>query len=95
MITDTKNKYYTDLGKRLCDPRVRIRTYCRTLHKIINKKQAMNMPPTLLDDVFITNFQNKANLFNDFFVQKCSVLRMTVLCPIWNIRLLLGSRMYQ
>ena len=95
MITDAKNKYYTDLGKRLCDPRVRIKTYWRTLHKIINKKQAMNIPPTLLDGVFITNFQNKANLFNNIFVQKCSVLQMIVLCTIRNIRLLLGSRMYQ
>ena len=25
--------------------------------------------------MFITNFQNNANLFNDFFVQQCSVLR--------------------
>ena len=25
--------------------------------------------------MFITNFENKANLFNDFFVQQCSVLR--------------------
>ena len=69
MITDAKNKYYTDLGKRLCDPSVGIKTYWRTLRKIINKEQAMNIPPILL------NFQNKANLFNDFFVQQCSVLR--------------------
>ena len=81
MITDAKNKNYTDLGKRLCDPSVGIKTYWRTLHKIINKKQAMNIPPILLNGVFITNFQNKANLFNDFFVQQCSVLRNNSALP--------------
>ena len=68
MITDAKNKYYTDLGERLCDPSVGIKTHWKTLRKIINKKQVMNIPPILLDGVFITNFQNKADLFNDFFV---------------------------
>ena len=28
----------------------------------------MNIPPILLNDVFITNFQNKANLFDEFFL---------------------------
>ena len=41
MITDAKNNYYIDLGKRLSE----IKTYWRTLHKIINKKQVMNIPP--------------------------------------------------
>ena len=40
-----------------------------------NKKQVMNIPPIVLDGVFIKNFQNKANPFNDFFVPQCSVLR--------------------
>ena len=75
------NKYYTHLGKRLCELSVGIKTYWRTLHKIINKKQAMNIPPILLDGVFIKNFQNKANLFNDFFVQQCSVLRKDSALP--------------
>ena len=69
MVTDPKNKYYTDLGKGPVTP-VWEKTYWRTLHKIINKKQAMNIPHILLDRVFITNFQNKANLFNEFFVQQ-------------------------
>ena len=86
MITDAKNKYYTDLGKRLCDPSVGIKTYWRTLHKIINKKQVMSIPPILLNGVFITNFQNKANLFNDFFVQQCSVLRNDSALPNMEYR---------
>ena len=68
MITDAqKNKYYSRLGKKLCDPNVGIKTNWKTLHKIINKKQVMNIPPILLNGVFITNFQNKAYLFNEFF----------------------------
>ena len=75
MITDAKNKYYSWVGEKFCDPNVGIKTYWKTLHKIINKKQDMNIPPILLNGVFITNFQSKANLFNEFFVQQCSILQ--------------------
>ena len=81
MITDAKTKYYSRLGKKLCDPSVGIKTYWKTLHKIINKKQVMNIPPILLNGVFITNVQNKANLFNEFFVQQCSILQNGSMLP--------------
>ena len=43
MITDAKkNKYYSRLCEKLRDPNVGIKTYWKTLHKIINKKQVMN-----------------------------------------------------
>ena len=81
MITDAKNKYYSRLDEKLCDPNVGIKTYWKALHKIINKNQVMNIPPILLNGVFITNFQNKANLFNEFFVQQCSILQNGSVLP--------------
>ena len=41
----------------------------------------MNILPILLSGVFITNFQNKANLFNEFFVQQCSILQNGSVLP--------------
>ena len=41
----------------------------------------MTIPPILLNGVFITNFQNKANLFNEFFVQQCSILQNGSVLP--------------
>ena len=41
----------------------------------------MNIPPILLNGVFITNFQNKADLFNEFFVQQCSILQNGSVLP--------------
>ena len=58
-----------------------IETYWKTLHKIVNKKQVMNIPPILLNGVFITNFQNKANLFNEFFLQQYSILQNGSVLP--------------
>ena len=41
----------------------------------------MNISPILLNGVFITNFKNKANLFNEFFVQQCSILQNGSVLP--------------
>ena len=31
------------------------------------------MPPLLENGIFVTNFQKKADIFNDFLVQQCSL----------------------
>ena len=80
MITEAKDKYYSRLGEKLCDPNMGIKTYWKTLHMIINNKQVLNIPPILLNGVFISN-QNKANLFNEFFVQQCSILQNGSVLP--------------
>ena len=41
----------------------------------------MNILPILLNGVFITNFQSKAYLFNEFFVQRCSILQNGSVLP--------------
>ena len=32
-----------------------------------------NIPPLMENDIFLTNFQTKADIFNDLFVQQCSI----------------------
>ena len=50
-----------------------LKTYWRTLNRIINKKETTNIPPLLENGIFVTNFQKKADIFNEFFVQQCSL----------------------
>ena len=73
MITTIKDKYFACLGRKLSNPAIGIKTYWSTLNKIVNKKMATNIPPLLENGLFVTNFQNKAEIFNDYFVQQCSL----------------------
>ena len=50
-----------------------IKTYWSTLNKIVNKKKTTNIDPILEKGLFVTNFQTKADMFNEFFVQQCSL----------------------
>ena len=73
MITDAKETYFASLGRKLSNPTIGLEVYWSTLNKIINNKKMTNIPPLLENGIFVTNFQTKADIFNDLFVQQCSV----------------------
>lgn len=39
--------------------------------RITNKKKLTNIPPIFDNDTYITNFQQKAKIFNDYFADQC------------------------
>ena len=73
IITGAKETYFASLGRKLSNPKIGLKVYWSTLNKIINKKKMTNIPPLLENGIFVTNFQTKADIFNDLFVQQCSV----------------------
>ena len=73
-ITKAKDDYFSNLGKSLSDPTNGTKSYWTTLKTIINKKKYSNSPPLFENGVFVTNFQMKANIFSDHFVEQCSLI---------------------
>ena len=73
MITNSKDDYFAELGHKLSNPNDGPKTYWTTSNRIINKKKMMNIPPLLENGLFVTNFQTKADIFNELFVQQCSL----------------------
>ena len=67
-ITKAKDDYFSNLGKSLSDPTNGTNSYWTTLKTIISKKKFSNIPQLLENGVFVTNFQLKADIFNDHFV---------------------------
>ena len=49
--------------------------------KIINKKKFSKIPPLLENGVSVANFQMKANIFNDHFVEQCSLINNDCALP--------------
>ena len=80
-ITRAKDEYFSNVGKKLSDPTNGIKSYWATLNKIINNKKFSNIPPLLENGVFVTNFQTKANIFNDHFVDQCSLINNNSVLP--------------
>ena len=72
MDTNSKDDYFAALCRKISYPTNGPKTYWTTLNKIINMKKMTNISPLLKNGMFITNFQAKADIFSELFVQQCS-----------------------
>ena len=73
-ITNSKLAYYRRIASKLNDANSAPKTYWSILKSFVNGKKIPLIPPILVKDQLVTNFLEKANLFNEFFIQKCSTI---------------------
>ena len=74
-------KYYTKLSGRLADPLTSPKTCWSILKTFLNNKIILYIPPLFHENKFITDFKEKAELFNHLFVNQCSLLRNNSVLP--------------
>ena len=72
-IEESKEKYYTKLSRRLADPLTSPKTCWSILKTFLNNKKIPCIPPLFHENKFITDFKEKTELFNHFFVNQCSL----------------------
>ena len=80
-IEESIEKYYTKLSSRLADPLTSPKTYWSILKTFLNNKKISCIPPLFHENKFITDFKEKAELFNHFFVNQCSLLSNNSVLP--------------
>ena len=65
-IEESKEKHYTKLSSRLADPLTSPKKYWSILKTFLNNKKIPYIPPLFHENKFITDFKEKAELFNQF-----------------------------
>ena len=68
LILERKEKYFHDLSMKLNDPKTSAKTYWSILKSFYNDSKIPLIPPLLVNNKIVSDFTEKANLFNDFFV---------------------------
>ena len=71
LIASLKNKYYSKVAKRLLDPSTSPKTYWSILKTFLNNKKIPVIPPIFHDNKYITDFKQKAEIFNSHFSKQC------------------------
>ena len=80
-ISKCKNDYFIRLGKKLGDPSRSIKTYWATLRTLWNGKKVPHIPPLLVNDKLITEFEAKAIIFNKYFASQCTAINNNSVLP--------------
>ena len=66
-IEASKERYYSRSSNKLMEPSTSPKTYWSVLKSSHNNKNILCIPPVFHENRFVTNFQEKAELFNSFF----------------------------
>ena len=74
LIEESKNQYYTHLSHKLLDPKTNQKSYWSISKTFLNIKKIPCISPILHQGKFVTDFKEKANIFNNFFVSQCSIV---------------------
>ena len=72
-ITFSKAKYHERLAIKLNNPKTAPKTYWSILKTFVNGSKIPLIPPLLVNNEFVTDFLEKANLFNDLFREQCTL----------------------
>ena len=74
MIEDAKRNYLIEAGKTLANHGTSNKTYWSLINTVLNKAKIPIIPPLLENGIFVTDFTEKAQLFNDYFILQCTTI---------------------
>ena len=67
LIFKTKKEYYQDISRKLNDPLMSSKTCWSIMKTFFNGEKVPVTPPLLFNCAFVTDFQEKVNIFFFFF----------------------------
>ena len=74
LISSAKANYYIGIGEKLNNPAISSKTYWSILNRVLDKVKIPLIPPLLVNNSFITDFKEKASIFNLYFVNQCNII---------------------
>ena len=74
LIEDAKRNYFLKVGQTLANPETSSKTYWTLINTVLNKVKIPIIPPLLENGLFVTDFTEKAQLFNDYFILQCTTI---------------------
>ena len=73
-ISNSKKIYFKNLAEKLSDPKLKWKFYWGILKSFTNWEKIPIIPPLLISNQLVTNFNEKNNDFNECFSNPCSVI---------------------
>ena len=74
LITNSKLQYYNRLTSKLLDNKTPSKAYWTILKSVFSNRKIPKIPPLFVGDDVVSDFKEKATLFNSYFAKQCSIL---------------------
>ena len=86
-ILEAKNNYILKMTTKLQDPATAAKTYWVILTRLLYKKKIPVIPPLFVNGKLVSDFCEKANLFNKFFASICTPIKNSSVLPLFSYRI--------
>ena len=67
-------EYYQNINRKQNDPSTGSKTYWSIMKALFNGNKVPAIPSLLFNGAFVTDFQEKANIFNFSFAKQCTLV---------------------
>ena len=74
MIEDAQKNYLRKAGQSLANPGTSGKTYWSLINTLLNKAKIPIIPTLLENGLLVTDFTEKAQIFNDHFILQCTTI---------------------
>ena len=85
-ISAAKDKYIKQMCKKLNDPLTAPKTYWKILNRLLSNKNVPATSSLLVGGEIISNFSQKAAIFNKYFASQCTLLQNSSSLPMLRLR---------
>ena len=81
LIEANKEKYYSRISKIMMNPLTSTKTYWSILKSFLKNKKIPCIRPLFHQNRYISKYRDKAELFNNFFANQCSLIKISNVLP--------------
>ena len=86
IISAAKDEYIIQMCEKLNDHIAAPKTYWKVINRFLSNKKVPAIPPLLVSGEIISNFSQKASVFNKFFACQCTPLQNSSILPTFYMR---------
>ena len=86
LIVETKDKHLAKLSSKLGNPDAAPKTYWSIVNRFLNNKKTPIIPPVFFEGKLISDFEKKAEFYNNHFTSQCYLFKMQIPYQTLNIK---------
>ena len=75
LIIESKERLIAKMSAKLDNPKTVLKTYWSIINKFLSNKKTPIIRPVLVNGELVSDFEQKANLFNNYFASQCTPIK--------------------
>ena len=86
LIIESKERFVTKMSAKLENPKTVSKTYWSIINKFSNNKKTPIMSLVLVNRELVSDFEKKADLFNNYFACQCTPIKNSSKLPNFSYK---------